>query len=34
MGLAIVKAMVKRFRGEIRLQQHDGVSFLVIVPLP
>ncbi len=34
MGLAIVKAMVKRFHGEIRLLQHDGVSFLVTVPLP
>jgi serine/threonine protein kinase len=34
MGLAIVKAMVKRFHGEIRLLQHDGISFLVTVPLP
>jgi serine/threonine protein kinase/CheY-like chemotaxis protein len=34
MGLAIVKAMVRRFRGGIQLQQHDGVSFLVTIPLP
>jgi serine/threonine protein kinase/two-component sensor histidine kinase len=33
-GLAIVKAMVKRFGGEIRLVQHDGISFLVTIPLP
>jgi serine/threonine protein kinase len=34
LGLSIVKAMVKRFRGEVQLLQHDGVSFLVTVPLP
>lgn len=33
MGLAIVKAMVRRFRGEIRLVQRNDVSFVVTVPL-
>ena len=34
MGLAIVKAMVTRLQGQVRLLQHDGVTFLVTIPLP
>lgn len=33
-GLAIVKGLARFFQGEVRLLQHEGVSFLMTVPLP